>query len=882
MEPGIEGPLPPGSTVESHGLTVTQTDPKHAEIHYGESWVRIAAGPQDSYTFSVGPPIAGPTKPRPAMGPLIELPDPDAVPDLAQRLVRISSTAPVVDQHIAEGGRVAPLAVQTRIVGREDLGHGGGLPGMEVIESADDVHAQLQLEDTIVRIEAAADAAAVAGDAKRARFAYWIDPEWRGPDAAEKRVVIVAAPGVVVRTGSPAHAPLVTYGRRLVHEVVRVPHPNMVPAQGTRFDLNQFVGVDTVDPDAKEGPFAGFPGTDTGRHTNKVEIGTGLAGVAIVHPWSGARVTLRPTDASVGAAYAWEVLAPANGAPGEIRAIVGPGVAVELQEPVPQRLRDPHGGATATPRPGEARTGEGLEEQAFELKLVEVLDPSQVPQQGTPLNVEHFLRVGGRMRDPDRHGWLGTNDLPFMLAAAGIDLIVGLIPIVGPLYLIGEFSYTMATGENWWGQEVDAGGKTLMGIGAAISLIPLVGGLGRLLTGAAEAAVIAEFAARWGVSAEELQAVLVRVGTAVEGDEAAVVQRAMRALERGEEFAEADIPALQRVLAKVGAGQLGIEGIARSGIGQLELALAAANEPLRGENWLANLLSAYRTTGEVPESMVAPLARSGRFGNAEEAEAAIEQALRDLARSEGVRPDEALIARVARAAGEATGEAQAAAAVESAPQTRALAVSQPQLVARYEELVTQRLPAVVQDVLQRQRGTPSRIRLAQLRQQFQQLRAQVGDARQLTDGQRDLANQILRDARDAARDDFDNLRTAVWRRLRDPARNPDLVQIEGQLRTAGDAGPAGARENAVSLRMQSQSGATSFEPMNIEHRVRLSDNPWLYNDPQNLLLSDSAQNQQYLEALRQEGSIWPRGDVEDFITRFGLNDQGVNFAPHSR
>ena len=82
--------------------------------------------------------------------------------------------------------------------------------------------------------------------------------------------------------------------------------------------------------------------------------------------------------------------------------------------------------------------------------------------------------------------------------------------------------------------------------------------------------------------------------------------------------------------------------------------------------------------------------------------------------------------------------------------------------------------------------------------------------------------------------------------------------------------------------MTNDAGATSFESMNIEHRVRLSDNPWRYNEGANLLLSDSAQNQQYLEALRKEGSIWPTDAVEEFVVRFALNDQGIDFAPQSR
>jgi hypothetical protein len=218
--------------------------------------------------------------------------------------------------------------------------------------------------------------------------------------------------------------------------------------------------------------------------------------------------------------------------------------------------------------------------------------------------------------------------------------------------------------------------------------------------------------------------------------------------------------------------------------------------------------------------------------------------------------------------------------LELRPQTRGLAVSQPRLVAEYERIVNARLPDVMRDVLAGQRSTPTRVRLTQLRAQFDQLRARVGNRQQLTTAERDTANQILREAREAARADFGNVRDAVWQRLRNPAQHPELAQIEQQLRAAGDV--AGPQTGAPRVRTVNLAGDFAFEPLNLEHRVRLSDNPWLYNRPENLLASDASQNQQYLEALRQEGSIWPTDAVEDFIVRYGLNDQGIDFAPRSR
>lgn len=216
-------------------------------------------------------------------------------------------------------------------------------------------------------------------------------------------------------------------------------------------------------------------------------------------------------------------------------------------------------------------------------------------------------------------------------------------------------------------------------------------------------------------------------------------------------------------------------------------------------------------------------------------------------------------------------------AVTTTPQTRNVRVANPELVARYEQAANERLPSMVEATIAAERATPGRARLDQLGTDFDGLRAEVGDAPSLTPQQRARADAILREARDLARTDFGNLQGKVMKRLR---ADPVLQAIEAQLVAAGDAqsNPTGT----LRIKVVKADGTEGFEPFNLEHRIRLSDNPWMAKGTRNIILTDAPQNQQYLEALRQQGSVWPTDAIERFVVRFRLNDQGVDFAPGTR
>ena len=216
------------------------------------------------------------------------------------------------------------------------------------------------------------------------------------------------------------------------------------------------------------------------------------------------------------------------------------------------------------------------------------------------------------------------------------------------------------------------------------------------------------------------------------------------------------------------------------------------------------------------------------------------------------------------------------------PQSRAPSLSsqsQEEVLGEYEQLANEKLPTVIDDVLENQRPTALRKRLATLEDRFTKLMEEVGDAPELTAAQRKEAEAILTEARKLARKDFGNVQSAVWRRLR---ADPDLLKLEQQLRAGGDVAPGGrALQVATKPAGGTASAEKSFESLGIEHRVRLSDDPWLYNARSNLIITDAPQNEQYLEAIRREG-IWPTTRTEEFVTRHGLSSQPFDFAPSHR
>jgi len=557
------GPMAAGTVVRERELTITQYSPEQVTIQYGPSSLDIRSPSDGKYSFIVEAERRA-IENQESGFPLVNLEKPEPP---RQRVVRVTATSNVrIDPHLVEPSTdpdqppFPQLVVRQRYAAVADIDTGppspfSFLPELREVPLGNGT-TQLELDNSAVRIiPPGANPWLRAEDYPNARYAYWIDPLWSGPDMRERVVTIVASPGVSMTTGTLPNVPEERgFGRSLVPDLIRVPHPSLVPEQGEPIDPGQFLGSQAIVPGDAEFRLQFGVGVPE-RPSEIVHVATAHTGVSIAHPYSGTVVTLRPAEPSIGGAYAWQVLPAEGGNPAEFRIVVGPRVRVAMDEPLPQRLRV-EGGAP-TPRKGKAEIGQGLADERINLFIVEVPLNEMVPPLGTPINVNHYLSIGGWLRHPDEHRWLGVNDLPYDIATTAVDVGIGMIPVIGDLIDIGEFVGALFTDRDRWGREVSTFDKVLMGVGAVIGLIPLLGGIGSLLRGGTRATVkFAEAARMLRKTPEQLETIVLRVRRSVYGKDAQVLDRAIHAIANGEEIAVKDLEHLQRVVARMGPADL--------------------------------------------------------------------------------------------------------------------------------------------------------------------------------------------------------------------------------------------------------------------------------------------------------------------------------------
>jgi len=624
---GISGPLEPGVVKEDEELKIVQVDAEHTEIDYGEAWVKIAADAGVKYSYYVEPPAA-----RPPAEPAIFFPGEEKPAPPPQRVVRVAGPDP---RQVQVSSFVPPAEIQQLVI--HTSWSGGDLPasvGQLREEPLGKSSINLILDDSVIQILTPEDRPTPPPPGtypNGSRYAYSIEPDWTGPLSLERRVWIVASPGVQVPQAELKYQPVVNYGRRLVPEIIRVPHPAMVPGQGTVIKPENFMAVQVYGDVKESEPIAQQSGVLT--------ASTGRAGVTISEPYSEARVTIRPWQPELGAAFAWQVVPAGDGKPSEVRIVAEQRTYIEFAEPVPYRLRDPYG-PVPTFVADRGKIGEGW---ATELKIVEVYDRAYVPIQGTPLNLEYYLQFG-KFRDPDAHQWLGTDDTWFIIA----DTFIRMIPFLGEGISIVDFLSAAAKGEDIYGRKVTSQETAVLGIQALIGLLPLAGqafaGAGRGITNAERALLMTRrimVARGIGTTIEEAEASLLRATTlAADAQEAARLARASRALEKGEEILEEDMPAVQKALQREPELPR-LAGVLDPSHGPVRFILPEADvrPSLEQPGFTKQVVDKFKETGEVAPELETVVREQG--GTWEEGRAAVQQALKDATRDPAAGVDAA-------------------------------------------------------------------------------------------------------------------------------------------------------------------------------------------------------------------------------------------------
>jgi Domain of unknown function (DUF4157) len=632
---GISGPLPPGTVRTDGNLRLEQKDAEHVEIKNGEAWVTITTDPGVKYSYYIEPAAERP----PAREPDIPIFDADAPPaPPVQRVVRVVGTSPSevrIDSFNPEA-QVQQLVVHDRYGGDTNLkSEMGDVREFPYGKSSMDISVQ----ESAIRILTPEDSPVAPPPSTfpdGAKFAYTIEPDWTGPSSTEKRVFIAASPGVIVVPLESAYAPAYSYGRRIIPVIIRVPHPDKVPEQGENISLENFVSQEAFGDIDSSKPLEEQSGVLT--------ASAGMSGVTITEPYSGARITIRPSQPGLGAAFAWQVVPAQGGSPGEIRIVAGPGTYVEFAEPVPERLRDHNGNATPTPRRKDnARIGEGF---STELSIVQLSDASQVPVQGTSLNLSYYQQFG-QLRDPDVHQWLGTNDVPFMIA----NMFFHAIPIVGTALSILDCVSALAKDEDFFGEEQDKNGKIMTCAMAVVAvgiegIGAIAGKLGAEAAAAERALQMAQrisTAQKLGRSVEEVEVALGRAAPlARDPVEGARLARAARAMDAGEEILEDDLPAVERALAESAEFTSSGTRLPSFKLGWKGISLNPAEMPLESRPGFAkDLVDKFQATGEVPEELETAVRQKGESW--EQGRAEMQQSIKDAARdpAAGIDPEAA-------------------------------------------------------------------------------------------------------------------------------------------------------------------------------------------------------------------------------------------------
>lgn len=561
----LEGPERPVAFRE-HGALTALDEARGSTITLGpggKSTLRLHGAPSE-YLYRIAPQ----TSPR-------------------QRVVQVTASFDVGIESDLDPLAPVELVPQARRVGRDELATLRAaaqdttalrLRSPEISATGDAWRAELRLGASAITMTALGEGA---------RFAYWVDPQWNGP---ERTVHVVATPGVRIDEAQAERAPLDGDLRRLRANRIYVQDPRRVPQQGEPIDPAAFLGIERHDNSAPE--ISPHPA-----NRNAFQVATGGTGITVRDLSSGARLRVFAEDPTLGARFLHQVEG------NEVRVLVGKGARVEIE----QARQSPH-------LPSEAPDPHfDFRQVAFRIYQArnEVFPPP-----GTPLSLATLQRYG-EPREADRVAWVEPQKGGGQLATESLlDVGLSVTPGVGDLMDLADAAAVATMGTDKWGNPLSTGEKVAV---VVVALLPLAAGgavLGaRRMAGpggmanagrvAGEAASgLARLASKAGRTEEELAALLATVGK-LDDEGRLAARRLERAIDLGEDIDAADLARLERSLGRAGfrGGGFAVPQPARFGAG------AAAAEP---------------------RAVV-------RTSQLEERERTLQQALRSYARKLGVR-----------------------------------------------------------------------------------------------------------------------------------------------------------------------------------------------------------------------------------------------------
>jgi hypothetical protein len=570
----LEGPQARG-TFREHGALTLLDEANGTTIWLGKSYVRLYGKPE-AYLYRLGPQ----TSPR-------------------QRVLQITATSDVkIDAH-ADPSEAVELVQQLRIAPASEIAaQRGANEGNTLVLRVPEISASGDSWRVVLRMgKSAIHITALSSDA---RFAYYVDPDWSGTARA---VHVVATPGVRIEEAPTEGTP---YGiddpRTLVVNRIYVQDSSLVPLQGEPIDPSRYLGIVRHD----NPPLGLSPSPES---KAAFTVATGGSGVTVRDLESGASLTIRAEDPTLGARYLHRVEGQ------QVLALVGKHARVDvaLQRPEPNGPSD------------QEEAGLSLDFGQVDFLIYEADRDDRFPPPGAVLTRE-LLEQYGHRREPDSMQWAPkvekSDDQRGLELLA--DLALACTPGVGDVLDLADASFALAYGTDKWGNPLSKGEKIAIFIAALLPVLTVgvVLGAGRMakVLRVARAAKVIALAQRLGRTEAELQALLAGLRR-LDGEGRAAARRIEQAVSLGGHVDPADLKHLETSLT-----QAGFRGIHFSDVGA-------------GAPRLAPIENAATTAEHAaePGAKAAPLATSSRTAPLAEKERELRQALDQHARTLGAR-----------------------------------------------------------------------------------------------------------------------------------------------------------------------------------------------------------------------------------------------------